>query len=49
LNGYIITDGIYYQLIELPALYHNSMFIEIIETQQDETEFNRNYIKEKIC
>ncbi len=42
--------GEYYTLAEMgdePG-YHSSMFMVIEEDQQDETEFERNYEKEKI-
>lgn len=42
--------GTYYILAECGNLvgYHDSMFIEINEIQQDETEFERNYKTEKV-
>jgi hypothetical protein len=49
-NGHRAEDGVYYKLAEIGshALYHHSAFIQINEDQQDETEFERNYQKEKV-
>lgn len=49
-GGIIHPAGTYYVLLEMPPDigYHASLFIDLIEDQQDETEFNRNYKTEQI-
>lgn len=48
LPGYKITPGTYYKVIEKYGWHHESIFVPIIEDQQDETEFERNYQKETV-
>lgn len=39
--GYTTKPGLYYRLLEIGVWSHSCLFIEIIEDQQDETEFDR--------
>lgn len=45
----LAEDGLYYKTVEAGAWFHSSLFIEINENLQDETEMERTYkIKNKI-
>lgn len=47
---FTVPSGIYYTLLECgsESMYHSEMFIAINEDQQDETEFEREVLKDKV-
>lgn len=45
---YRTIGGLYYYIVEIDCFAHSRLFVAINEDQQDETEFEREYNKEKV-